>query len=67
MNEALLIELEQLLAQPVGSNFHKFRSIYTRVFNIPAPGCKCRGNQIYNELKDWYILEKNKITNTETK
>jgi len=60
MNEQLLIDLEKLLQQPVGQNFHKYRDIYSKVFNIPGPGCKCKGNQMYNDLQAWYVAEKAK-------
>lgn len=64
MDTQLLKELQDLLAQPT-MDFHKLRAMYTKVFGIPAPGCKCKGNQIYNDLEKWYIDQHNKNTDNQ--
>lgn len=61
--EELLKEAQELLTQNVGANFHLYRSLYKKIFNKEASGCKCQGYNIQNEIKEWYIRETNKINN----
>ena len=67
MNEQLYKELELLLQTNVGANFYKYRDMYFRIFNKQGPSCKCKGNSMYNELQNMYILEKQRHDDTSRK
>jgi hypothetical protein len=59
MNQQELEELRLLLEKPIGQNFSKYRDMYVKVLGKPAPSCKCTSTQIWNELNDYYIKNKN--------
>lgn len=57
MDNQLLNEVKILLEAPM--DFYKGRMMYSKLFNKQPPGCKCRLSTIYDEIKNWYISNKN--------
>jgi len=63
MDKELIQQVERLLKTGISSNYSNYIAMYEKLYGSKWRVCACKKIKLYNEINNWYILNKNKDDN----